>query len=154
MYKNYLVCILKLMGFKLLIAVLVLALSGANSDLAAMCAAYCMFSAPHLYMESQPGQTSVSHHFHSHHHTANCTECPPDSANSLSRKADCANLVQIEALKEGSFSFEAPSKVAQFHVAGTSTEGLSLASDRERPLLLCASHAIRSSNPASVPLRI
>jgi len=145
---------LKLMGFKLLIAVLVLTLSGANSDLASMCAAYCMSSAPHHHMESQPGPASVSHHFHSHHHTANCNECPPESANSLSGKADCANLVQIEALKEGSFSLDAPSKVAQFDVAGTSAEGLSLTIDGERSLVLCASHAIRSSNPASVSLRI
>ena len=154
MYQNYLVCILKLMGFKLLIAVLVLTLSGANSDLASMCAAYCMSSAPHHHMESQPGATSVSHHFHSHHHVANCAECPPDSANSLNMKADCASLVQMEALKEGSFSLDAPSKVAQFDVAGASAEGLSLAIDGERSLVFCTSHALRSSNPASVSLRI
>jgi hypothetical protein len=153
LYKKYLVCILKLMGFKLLIAVLVLALSGANSDLASMCAAYCMSSAPHHHMESQPGP-SISHHFHSHHHAANCAECPPESANSLNHKADCASLVQIDALKEGSFSLDAPSKVAQFYVAGTSAKGPSLAIDGERSSVFCASHTLRSSNPASVPLRI
>jgi len=142
------------MGPKLLIAVLVLALSGANSDLASMCAAYCMSSAPHHHIESQPGPTSVTHHFHPHHHAANCAECPPDSANSLNEKSDCARLDQIEALKQGSFALDAPSKVAQFDVAGTSAAGLSLAIDRERSLVFCASHAIRSSNPASVPLRI
>jgi hypothetical protein len=145
---------LKLMGFKLLIAVLVLTLSGANSDLASMCAAYCMSSAPHHHMESQPGPASVSHHFHSHHHAPNCAECPPDSANSLNQKADCAGLVQIEALKQGSFSLDAPSKVAQFDVASTSAEGASLAVERERSSVFDASRAIRSSNPASVPLRI
>lgn len=155
LYKNYVVCMLKLMGPKLLIAVLVLTLSGANSDLASMCAAYCMSSAPvHHHMESQPGPTSVSHHFHSHHHAANCAECPPESANSLNQKSDCASLVQIEALKKGSFSLDAPGKVAQFHVAGTFAEGLSLASNRERPFVFAASHAIRSSNSASAPLRI
>jgi hypothetical protein len=152
LYKNYLVCMLKLMGFKLLIAVLVLTLSGANSDLATMCAAYCMSSAHHHHMESQRGP-SISHHFHSHH-AADCAECPPDSANSLNMKADCASLVQTEALKEGSFSLDAPSKVAQFDVAGASAEGLSLAIDRDRSLVFCASRAIRSSNPASVSLRI
>jgi hypothetical protein len=142
------------MGFKLLIAVLVLTLSGANSDLASMCAAYCMSSAPHHLMESQPGPTSVTHHFRSHHHAANCAECPPESANSLNEQSDCASLVQIEALKESSFSLDAPSKVAQFYVAGTSAEGLSLAIDRDRSSVFDASRAIRSSNPASVPLRI
>src|SRR5580765_1625374 len=107
LYKNYLVCILKLMGFKLLIAVLVLTLSVANFVLASMCAAYCLSSGPHHHMESQSSPTVGGHHFHSHHHAANCAECPPDSANSLNQKVDCANLVQIEALKESSFSLDA-----------------------------------------------
>jgi len=142
------------MGFKLLIAVLVLTLSGANSDLASMCAAYCLSSGPHHHMESQSSPTVGGHHFHSHHHAANCAECPPDSANSLNQKVDCANLVQIEALKESSFSLDAPSKVTHFRVAGTSAAGLSLTTVRERSLVFCAFNAIRSSNPAAVPLRI
>src|ERR1700738_4508279 len=90
LYKNY-TCVYaqELMGPKLLIAILVLALSGANSDLASMCAAYCMSSASlHHHMESQQGSTSASHHFHSYHNAANCAECPPDSANSLNEKDD------------------------------------------------------------------
>jgi hypothetical protein len=138
------------MESKLLIAVVALTLSGTNSDFASMCAAYCMSSASvHHHMESRPGPVTISHH-----NGAECAECPPRSANSLNQKADCTSLVQIEALKEGSFSLEAPSKVAQFNVAGTSVGGPSLASDRERSLVICASDAIRNSNPASVSLRI
>jgi hypothetical protein len=145
----------KLMGTKLLIAVLALTLSGANSDLGSMCAASCMSSAPvHHHVESQPGPIIINHHVHAHHKGTECGECPPKSGNGLNQKADCTSLVQIEALREGSFSLEAPSKVAQFNVAGTSAGSPSLAGDRERSLVFCASHAIRSSNPGSVPLRI
>jgi len=141
------------MGSKLLIAILALALSGTNSDFASMCAAYCMSSASvHHHMESRPRPVTISHHFR--HNGAECAECPPRSANSLNQKADCTSLVQIEALKEASFSLEAPSKVAPFNVAGTSAGGPSLASDHDRSFVICASHAIRNSNPASVPLRI
>jgi hypothetical protein len=141
------------MGSKLLIAVVALTLSGTNSDFASMCAAYCMSSASvHHHMESRPGPVTITHHIH--HNGAECAECPPRSAISLNQKADCTSLVQMEALKEGSFSLEAPSKVAQFNVVITSPEGPSLASDRERSLVICASDAIRNSNPAPVPLRI
>jgi hypothetical protein len=141
------------MGSKLLIAVVALTLSGTNSDFASMCAAYCMSSASvHHHMDSRPGPVTISHHIH--HNGAECAECPPRSANSLNQKADCTSLVQIEALKEGSFSLEAPSKVAPFNVAGTSVGGPSLASDRGPSLVICTSHAIRNSNPASVRLRI
>lgn len=146
---------------KLLIALLVLTLSGANSGLASMCAVYCMPSASagstvvHRHeMESQSGPTSISHHMHAHHRGSECAECPPKSGNRLNQKADCASLVQIQALKEGSFSFDAPNKVAQIDVAATPAEALSLASDRERSLVFDTSPTIRSSNSASVPLRI
>jgi hypothetical protein len=145
----------ELMGPKLLIAILVLALSGANSDLASMCAAYCMSSASaHHHMESQQGSTSVIHHSHSYRHTADCAECPPDSANSLNQKADCASLDEIQALKQGSFSFDSPRGVAHVHVVGMPTRALALASDGERFSPGNALNKIRSFNPVSAPLRI
>src|SRR5712664_4029653 len=120
-----------LMGPKLLIAVLVLTLSGANSDLASMCGAYCMSSASvHHYTESKPGPITISHHMHAHHKGAECAECPPKSGISLNQKSDCASLVQIEALKEGSFSLGTPSGVAQ-DLAETPTDGRALACHRE-----------------------
>jgi hypothetical protein len=141
------------MGPKLLIAILVLTLSGANSNLASMCAAYCMSSASlHHHMESQPGSTSASHH--SHHHAADCADCPPDSANSLNEKADCASLAEIQALKQGSFSFDSPRGVAHVHVVGMPTRALALASDGERFSPGNAPNKIRSFNPVSAPLRI
>ena len=146
---------------KLLIALLVLALSGANSGLASMCAVYCMPSSSsgsalvHRHqMESHPGPTSISHHIHAHHKGALCAECPPKSGNSLNQKADCTSLVQIQALKEGSFSLDAPNKVAQVDVAGTPAEALSLTSDRERSLVFDTSPTITNPHAASVPLRI
>lgn len=150
-----------LMRPKLVIAILVLALSGANSGAASICATYCMSSAAagsaavhHHQMESQPSPTSVSHQFHSHHHAANCAECPPDSANSLNGKADCASFAEIQALKEASFSFDAPRGVAHAHVVGIPARALALASDGERFLPVNAANKTRSFNPVLPPLRI
>jgi hypothetical protein len=150
-----------LMRPKLVIAILVLALSGANSGAASICAAYCMSSAPagsaavHDHqMKSQPAPTSISNHTLAHHKGAQCAECPPKSANTLNQKADCASLVQVQALKEGSFSLDAPSGVAQFDVADTPDYTLGLSCDGERSLVLDASPTFRSSGSASVPLRI
>ena len=148
-----------LMRPKLVIAILVLALSGAHSGAASVCAAYCMSSAAagsaavhHHQMVSQPA--SISHHVQSHHQGTECAECPPKSRNSLNTKADCASLVQIQALKEGSFSLDAPSGAAQFDIAHTPACTLGLASDGERSLVFDASRTIRCSSSASVPLRI
>ncbi len=146
---------------KLVIAILVLALAGANSCIASMCDAYCMSSSSagsatvhHHQMESQPGLTGISHHIHAHHKGAQCVECPLESGNSLNQKADCSSLVQIQALKEGSFSLDAPSGVAHFDVADAPADALALAGGDERSIPFDASHTIRNSNPASVPLRI
>jgi hypothetical protein len=149
------------MRSKLVIAILVLALSGANSGAATMCAAYCMSSATvgsvvahHHQMESQPGPTSISRHSHGLHHSPNCAECPPRSGNSLNQKADCASWVQIQALKEGTFSLEAPSGVPQFDAADTPGYAIGLAYDGEHSSVSDTSRTIRSSSSASVPLRI
>ena len=149
------------MRLKLVIAILVLALSGANSGAAAICAAYCMSSAAagsavvhHHQMESQPAPTSISHHIHAHHKGAECAECPPTSGNTFNQKADCASWVQFQALKEGSFSLDAPSGVAEFEVADTPAYTLGLTCDGEHSLVFDASRTIRSSSSPSVPLRI
>ena len=141
---------------------LVLLLSGADSGATAICAAYCMSSASaedarshHHKMESnsQLSPASISQHTHSRHHGGPCAECPPASQYGLSQKADCADLVQIQALKENSFSLNAPNKVAQIDVADA-PDSLPLVGDRERSLVFDTSPAVRSFNPASVPLRI
>lgn len=150
-----------LMRSKLVIAVLVVALSGANSGAASMCAAYCISSGAvgsavfhHHQMEWQPGATSISHHIHAHHKGAECAECPPKSGSSLNQKAYCASWVQIQALKEGSFSLDAPGGVAQFDVADTPPYSLGSPCDGERSLFFDASRTIKTSGSASVPLRI
>ena len=146
---------------KLVIAILVIALSGADCGAASICAAYCMSSAAagsaavHYHrMESQPAPTTVSHHIHAHHKGAECAECPPKSGNSLSQKADCASLVQVQALKEGSLSLEVPSGVPLFDIVHTPGYALALAIDGERSLVFDAPPILRSSSSASVPLRI
>lgn len=149
------------MHTRLLISVLVLALSGANSGAASICGAYCMSSASvgstavhHHQTESQPNSASISHHIHTRHHGPDCAECPPTSENSLNQKTDCASLGQVQALKEGSFSLDAPRGVAQFDVADTPADALALSGGGERFIPFDASHIIRNSNPASVSLRI
>ena len=146
---------------KLVIAILVLALSEANSGAASLCAAYCMSSASgggaalhHHQMESQRSSTSMSHHTHARHHGAPCAECPPELGDTLNQKADCARSVQIQALKEASFSFDAPSGVAYFAVSDTPSYASALANDGPRSLLFDTSRRIESSSSASVPLRI
>jgi hypothetical protein len=146
---------------KVLIAVLVLALSGANSAAASMCAAYCLSSSSvassalhHHQMESHPNPASITHHIHARHHGADCADCPPKSGNSVNQKSDCAVLMQVQALKEGSFSFEPSSGAAHVDVADTPADALALADGGERSIPFDASHTIRNSNPASVPLRI
>jgi hypothetical protein len=140
---------------KLLIAVLVLMLAGANCDAASICAAYCTSPASaHHPMESQPGPTIISHHIHAHHQGAKCAECPPESDNSLNEKTDCSSLVQIHALKEGYFSLDAPGGVPQLDVGDTPAYTLGLAPDGGSVLVFGSAWRIRSSTSASVPLRI
>jgi hypothetical protein len=149
------------MRLGLLIAVLVLALSGANSDLASMCAAYCMSSSSvgsaaihHHQMDSQPGPASASHHIHSHDKGAECTECPPTSGDSVKQKADCASLAQMQALKAGSFNLVAPSGLIQFDATQTPVRAVGLIWGAERSLVFDASCTIRSIPSPSLPLRI
>lgn len=146
---------------KLVIPILVLALAGTNSYVASMCASYCISSPSagipavrHHHMESRSDNTIASNHIHAHHHGVECAECPPKSANRLNQKADCARSVQVLALKEGSFAFDAPSGVAHFDVADTPAYSVGFACDGERSLVFDTSPIIRSSSSASVPLRI
>ena len=146
---------------KLLIAILVLALSGANSGAASLCAAYCMSSASvgvaalhHHRMQPQRSPTSMSHHTHARHHGAPCAECPPELGDSLNQRSDCSSLGQVQALKEGSFSFEPSSGAAHIDIPNTPIEALASARGNERSIPFDSSHAIRNPHAASVPLRI
>ncbi len=139
-----------LMRPKLLIAVLVLTLSGTNCDLASMCAAYCMSPASvHHHMGSQPSTVAISHQMHADHQGAECAECPPKSA-----KADCASFAEIQALKEASFSLDAARVVAHVQVVDMLARALASASDGERFSPVNAPNKIRSFDPVSAPLRI
>jgi hypothetical protein len=146
------------MGVRLLVAVLVVTLSGANSALASMCAAYCMSSATagtaaaHSHQtESQQNPARVGHHVHQ---GPKCAECPPKSGNRLNHKADCASLVQIQTLKQGSFNLEVPRGVAQFDAADAPIQAVGLRENGERSLAFDTSRSIRSFPSPSLLLRI
>ena len=148
---------------KPLITVLALMLSGINCDAASMCANRCMSSASaanasavahHHQMESQPAATKIDHHLHTRTHAAYCTECPSALGNMLNRAADCAGLLQIQAIKEASFSFHAPREGAHVDIPHTPADALALADDGGPSLLCDICPTIRSSDTASLPLRI
>lgn len=150
-----------LMGPKLLVAVLVVTLSGANSGLASMCAAYCMSSASAAsaavhsdQAKSQAGPASTNQNIHPHHNDAECAECPPKSGNSLNQKADCAGLIEIQTLKQKSFNLDARRGLALFHAADPPIHALDLPSNGERSLVFDGSLRIRNLPSASLPLRI
>jgi hypothetical protein len=146
------------MGIKLLTAVLVLLLSGANSGAALICAASCMSSAPlagaavhHHEMESQQSTTQARQH--SHHHGAPCAECPPTVGSSLNEKSTCTRLSETQALREGSFSLKSPTGVAPSQV-NRPADGLALGSDCQQSFLFADSPTSRSAGPPLLPLRI
>jgi hypothetical protein len=151
-----------LMGTKLLISVLALLLSVADSGAALICAASCMSSPPragalvhHHEMDSQPSATYQRQH--AHRHGAPCAECPPRgrnrSGNSLNQASDCNSLSEIRALTEGSFSVDAPTGVARV-LANRPADGLALGSDGQQSFLFGDSPTTRSSGSPLLPLRI
>ncbi len=147
-----------LMRTKLLISVLVLLLSGVDSSAALICAASCMSSAQtagaivhHHEMESRPSATHASRH--THHHGAPCAECPPHARSSLSQMSECDRLSEIQALKEGSFSLDAPTGVARV-LANKPADRLALSSDGQQSFLFGDSPTTKSSTPPLLPLRI
>jgi len=147
-----------LMRLRLLVSVLVVLLSGADSGAALICTAFCASSAPvgsagfhHHQMEPNPGTTNASPH--PHHHGVSCAECPPKSSNSLNSNSDCNNLAGIQALTENSFSLNTPSAVAQ-GLATSTTDDPALSRSRSQSVVFGTSPPIKSSNPSSLPLRI
>jgi hypothetical protein len=150
------------MGTKLLMSVLALLLSAADSGAALICAASCMSSPPvagavvhHHEMYSQPSATQASQH--THHHGAPCAECPPRdrgrNGNSLNQSSDCNSLSEIHALKEGSFSVDAPTGVAPV-LANRPADGLALGSDGRQSFLFEDFPTAKSFGPTLLPLRI
>ena len=145
---------------KLLIVVLALMLSGTNCDAASICANRCMSSGStesavvhHHQMESQPVATH-NHHIDTRTHAAYCTECPPEVGNNLNKSADCRGFPQIQAIKEASFSFDIQRGVVHVDAPHTPAGILALADDGGPSLLCDSCRTTRTSDTASVPLRI
>ena len=143
-----------LMGTKLLIPVLVLLLSGADSGAALSCAASCMLSAPvaaAVVHSERPTAAYASQH--AHHHGAPCRECPPQAGNSLNQKSDCNSLSEIQARKESGFFLDGRTGVACAPFDRPSADSLASGSDCQQSFLFKDSATSRSSPPL-LPLRI
>ena len=142
------------MGTKLLISVLALLLSGADSGAVLSCAVSCMSSAPVAAAVVHHEMPTAAHASqHAHHHGAPCGECPPKSGNSLNQKSDCDSLSEIQALKESAFSLDARTGVARALFDRPSANSLALGSDCQQSFLFRDSATSRSSPPL-LPLRI
>lgn len=146
---------------KLVVALLVVAMSGANSGLASLCAAYCMSSASaasaaaHPYqMESRQNPAGVGHHIHAHHQGTECPECPSKPGKSFNQKADCASSDQMETLKQDSFNLVAPHGLTLFDAADTHVRAVGLTWDGKRSFVFDASRPMISLPSTSLPLRI
>jgi hypothetical protein len=145
------------MRLRLLVSVLVVLLSGADSSAALICTAFCASSAPagsarlhHHQMDSKPSATNARQH--AHHQGVLCAECPK-SGNSLNQQSDCSNLSRIQALTESSFSRDTPSAVAQV-LAVSTAHSPALPSYRSHFVVFGSSPPTKSSHPSSLPLRI
>ena len=147
-----------LMRLRLLVSVLVLLLSGADSGATLLCTVFCASSTPvrsaglhHHQMDSKAGTANASQY--AHHHGVPCAECPATSSNSLNLNAHCSNLTEIQALTENSFSPNTPNAVVQV-VAVSVAHGAALFSNRSQSVVFGTSPPTKSSNPSSLPLRI
>jgi hypothetical protein len=141
---------------RLLISLLVLALSSGNADNAFVCAAYCMFSAS--------VESAASHHHemksdatiggsHAHYRGAPCAECPAQAASSPDQTPDCTSLVEIQAINERSFALNATNSV---HATADDAPAVGAvpAFESKRSLFGAASPPIRNSSSAVLLLRI
>lgn len=143
-----------LMGNKLLIPVLVLLLSGADSGAVLSCAASCMSSAPIAEAVAHHEMPTAAHsNQHAHHHGAPCTECPFKAGNSLNQESDCNSLSEIQALKESGFFLDGRTGVACALFDRPPADSLALDSDCQQSFLFGDSPTSRSSPPL-LPLRI
>jgi hypothetical protein len=143
-----------LMGTKLLISVLMLLLSGADSGAVLSCAASCMSSAPVAAAVAHHEMPTAAHPSqHAHHHRAPCGECPPKAGNSLQQKSDCNSLSEIQALKESALFLDARTGVASALFDRPCADSLALGSDCRQSFRFGDS-ATRRSSPPVLPLRI
>lgn len=143
-----------LMGNRLLISVLVLLLSGADSGAVLSCAASCMSSAPLAAAVAHYEMPTASHSSqHVHHHGAPCSQCPPKAGNSLNQDSDCNSLSEIRALKESGFFLDGRSLVVCARFDRPSADSLLSGSDCQQSFLFGDAPTSRSSPPL-LPLRI
>lgn len=76
------------------------------------------------------------------------------SGNNLKQKADCANMDQMQTLKEDTFNLDDPRGLALFDVAETPVRAVGTLWVGERSLVFDATRTIRSFPSSSLLLRI
>jgi hypothetical protein len=153
------------MRFRAAFAILALASLATNFCPASLCAFHCLAStgngpAHHQHQMtrmareviSQRGLESVSYTTTNRHQDSNCTECVTKSEDTFRPAAECSSLVQMDALKESSFSLDPPAAVAHFALAQLGAHGS--ASLRAGEPISAVSQMVRSFIIAPISLRI
>src|SRR5258708_30208185 len=108
------------MRFRAAFAILALASLATNFCPASLCAFHCLASTgngpAHHHgmnrmareMSAQRDLESVGHKATNRHEDSNCEECATKLADTFRPAAECSSLVQMDALKESSFSLDPP----------------------------------------------
>ena len=138
-----------LMRLRLLVPVLVLLLSGADSGAAVICAASCASS-------SRGSAPSQRHNYSEHNvrgHGKMCAECPAKSENGVNSASDCSGVAGVQGLTESGFSLVASRQIDQALIASASRSPV-LVCYRPQFALFGTSPTIKSRSASSIPLRI
>jgi len=140
------------MRLKLLISLLILALSADNAVAIAMCPSYCASSKTKTEAADHYHHGTPNHkNSHVHGNGMRCPECPSTSEMSLT--SGCGNSVRDQAIKEGSASQDESRESALSYISTISTNAPQPSDNSERQLRLDTSGNFRSS-PPSAALRI
>jgi len=142
------------MRLKLLASLLVMAVSGANTVAAAMCASCCDSKSAQngpAHNHHEMGSPPSNEKSHIHLHGMHCRECPPDSG--LSKSSDCSSSLESHAIKEDSASQVRSSRAAPWYIA-TELVGIQEPTGNPEWRQLDTSQSARDSYSPPAPLRI
>jgi hypothetical protein len=155
------------MRFRAAFAILALASLATNFCPASLCAFHCLAStgngpAHHHHqmnriareMISPRGRESVSHPATNRNQDSNCAECAAKLEDTFRPAAECSSLLQIDALKESSFSLDPPDGAAHFALAQLRAYGAASLRHGEPISFLAVSPMAGSFITAPISLRI
>ena len=156
---------------RLLTGLLLVALVGANSGAATMCAACCgqvglagrstkqfILQIP-LPPHTPSYRASGSENIHSHHHCGNppgihCVIGPSGFGIRFDQRLDCARPAPFQVLREGPFRFDAPRGNVPIEVRGGAVGAHGVEKSAKDFVPFGGSPPIGIFDPASTPLRI